>query len=163
MYPELSVDERQPRSRNQPANGDPTRLLMYRVWRTENALSRGLDDALRPLGTSVAQCAVLFHLDQHGTLSAADLSRLIHVTPQGVASTVRRLADSGWIERRPHPIHGRIVLLALTEKGQEALQAAMTIAEELEALVTQDISAADRVALTRALDHMQARVTAARA
>jgi DNA-binding MarR family transcriptional regulator len=136
---------------------------MYRVWHAENALSYALDEALRPLGTSVAQCSVLFHLDLHGSLSAADLSRLIHVTPQGIASTVRRLADAGWIDRRPHPVHGRIVLLALTEDGHRVLDDAMGIAYELEALVTQDISASDRAALTKALDQMQARIVPTRA
>lgn len=112
----------------------------------------------RPLGTSVAQCSVLFQLDLHGSLSAADLSRLIHVTPQGIASTVRRLADAGWIDRRPHPVHGRIVLLALTDDGQRVLRDAIEIAERLEALVTQDISASARAALVKALDQMQARI-----
>ncbi len=131
---------------------------MYRVWHAENALSYALDEAFRPLGTSVAQCSVLFQLDQHGSLSAADLSRLIHVTPQGIASTVRRLEEAGWIDRRPHAVHGRIVLLALTEKGRRVLQDAIAIAEQLEAIVTQDISTSDRAALIRALDQMQARI-----
>jgi len=136
---------------------------MYRVWHAENALSYALDDALRPLGTSVAQCSVLFHLDLHGSLSAADLSRLIHVTPQGIASTVRRLAEAGWIDRRPHPVHGRVVLLTLTENGQRVLRDAIGIAEELEALVTQDISASNRATLIKALDQMQARIVPPRA
>jgi DNA-binding MarR family transcriptional regulator len=136
---------------------------MYRVWHAENALSYALDDALRPLGTSVAQCSVLFHLDLHGSLSAADLSRLIHVTPQGIASTVRRLVDAGWIDRRPHPVHGRVVLLTLTENGRHVLRDAIGIAEELEALVTQDISASDRATLIKALDQMQARIVPPRA
>jgi DNA-binding MarR family transcriptional regulator len=157
MHPTRSSSERRPRSRYQQASSDPTRLLLYRVWRAENALSRMLEEALRPLGISVAQCAVLFHLDLHGTLSAADLSRLIHVTPQGIASTVRRLVQTGWIDRRPHPVHGRIVLLALTKNGQRALHDAMRSADEVEALVTRGLSNTDRVALTRALDHMQAR------
>jgi DNA-binding MarR family transcriptional regulator len=142
---------------------DPTRFLMYRVWHAENALSYALDEALRPIGTSVAQCSVLFQLDLHGSLSAADLSRFIHVTPQGIASTVRRLADAGWIDRRPHPVHGRIVLLELTGDGQRVLHDAIEIAGRLEALVTRDISASDRAALITALDQMQARITAPRA
>src|SRR6478672_4547305 len=100
MHPRRSTSERKPGTRDHPASRDPTRLLMYRVWHVENALSRALDEALRPLGTSVAQCSVLFQLDLHDALSAADLSRLIHVTPQGIASTVHRLADDGLVERR---------------------------------------------------------------
>src|SRR5215210_3443702 len=85
--PRRAASELHAEPRRDPSAGrDPTQLLVYRVWHTENALSRALDDALRPLGTSVAQCSVLFHLDLHGSLSAADLSRLIHVTPQGIAS-----------------------------------------------------------------------------
>ena len=143
--------ELRPETRHHPASRDPTRLLLYRVWHAENALSYALDEALRPLGTSVAQSSVLFQLDQHGSLSAADLSRLIHVTPQGIASTVRRLAEAGWIDRRPHPVHGRIVLLALTENGRRVLHDAMAIADQLEAIVTQDISDRDRAALIKAL------------
>jgi DNA-binding MarR family transcriptional regulator len=131
---------------------------MYRVWHAENALSRALDEALRPLGTSVAQCSVLFHLDLHESLSAADLSRLIHVTPQGIASTVRGLAGDGLIERRPHPIHGRIVLLTLTEHGRRVLHDAVGIADQIEALVTHDISASDRATLIKTLDQMQSRI-----
>jgi DNA-binding MarR family transcriptional regulator len=148
------------KSRGQRASGDPTRLSIYRVWRAENALSRMFDEALRPLGVSVAQCAVLFHLDLHGALSAADLSRLIHVTPQGIASTVRRLAQSGWIDRRPHPVHGRIVLLGVTENGRRVLGDALRIADEVDERVTRGLADGDRVALTRALDHMQARTEA---
>jgi DNA-binding MarR family transcriptional regulator len=84
------------------------------------------------------------------------------VTPQGIASTVRRLTAAGWVDRRPHPVHGRIVLLALTEIGQRVLHDAIEIADQLEALVTQDISATDRASLIRALDQMQARIVPVR-
>jgi DNA-binding MarR family transcriptional regulator len=149
--------QRTRKPRPEPAAGDPNRLLLYHVWRAENSFSRTLEDAFRPLGISIAQCGVLSHLDLLGPLSAADLSRLIHHTPQGIASTVRRLVASGWIDRRPHPIHGRIVVLTLTDEGKRALDDAMAVAEDVEAFVTEGLSRADRAALTRALDHMQER------
>ena len=139
-----TMPERTRKSRPKPAAGDPNRLLLYQVWRAENSFSRTLEDALRPLGISIAQCGVLFHLDLLGPLSAADLSRLIHHTPQGIASTVRRLVAAGWIDRRPHPIHGRIVVLTLTEEGKRALDDAMTVADEVEAVVTEGLSKADQ-------------------
>jgi DNA-binding MarR family transcriptional regulator len=151
------------RRADRPANRDATRLLLYRVWRAENSLSRVLEEALRPAGLSVAQCAVLFHLDLHGSLSAADLSRLIQVTPQGIASTVGHLVARGWIDRRPHPIHGRVVLLTLNTQGDEALRAALTIVEEVETLATRGISDADRRALVRTLDQIEARINPTRA
>ena len=79
------------------------------------------------------------------------------MTPQGIASTVRRLEEAGWIDRRPHAVHGRIVLLALTEKGRRVLQDAIAIAEQLEASVTQDISTS-HPSPSEALDQMQARI-----
>jgi DNA-binding MarR family transcriptional regulator len=161
--PRRSSSELQTEPRDPSAGRDPTQLLVYRVWHTENALSRALDDALRPLGTSVAQCSVLFHLDLHEALSAADLSRLIHVTPQGIASTVRRLAGDGLIDRRPHPVHGRIVVLTLTAAGRRVLADAWRVADELEALVTQDVPASDQATLVRALDRMRARISPERA
>lgn len=70
---------------------------------------------------------------------------------------MRRLVAAGWIDRRPHPMHGRIVVLTLTEEGKRALDDAMAVADDVEAVVTQGLSRADRAALTRALDHMQER------
>jgi DNA-binding MarR family transcriptional regulator len=136
---------------------DRTRLLLYRVWCPENALSRMLDEALRPVGMSIAQCGVLFQLDLLGRLSAADLSRLMRITPQAIAWTVRRLVDAGWIDRRADPMHGRIVVLRLTDEGRCALRDAMKVVDGVESLVTSGVSTADRAALGRVLDHMQER------
>jgi DNA-binding MarR family transcriptional regulator len=96
--------------------------LPYTLWRTHNAVNRCLQDAIKDLGVSVTQLSLAVHLHQLGPLSASDLARGIHVTPQSVATALARLDKIGWVDREPHPVHGRVILFSLTERGREGVR-----------------------------------------
>jgi DNA-binding MarR family transcriptional regulator len=136
---------------------EPTARLLYRLWLAENAISRAMDEALHSATLSIAQFAVLFHLDLLGESSAAGLARLIHVTPQGVAATVSGLVRQGLVTKASHPTHGRIVLLQLTAAGRRAVAEALPIVERLEGEITADLRCEDRDVLGRALERMRER------
>lgn len=97
--------------------------LPYTLWRTHNAVNRVLQDAIKDLGVTVTQLGLAVHLDQLGALSASDLARGIHVTPQSVATALARLDKLGWVDHQPHPVHGRVVLFSLTEQGRQGVRA----------------------------------------
>lgn len=96
--------------------------LPYTLWRTHNAVNRVLHDAVKDLGVTVTQLGLSVHLNQLGALSASDLSRGIHITPQSVATALNRLENLGWVTRRPHPVHGRVVLFSLTDRGRDGVR-----------------------------------------
>ncbi|WP_345066702.1 MarR family winged helix-turn-helix transcriptional regulator [Leifsonia kafniensis] len=96
--------------------------LPYTLWRAHNAVNRVLHDAIKDLGVTVTQLGLAVHLDQLGALSASDLARGIHVTPQSVATALARLDKLGWVNHQPHPVHGRVVLFTLTERGREGVR-----------------------------------------
>ncbi|TFV95171.1 MarR family winged helix-turn-helix transcriptional regulator [Leifsonia flava] len=96
--------------------------LPYVLWRADNAVNRHLLGAIKDLGVNVTQLGLAVHLDELGPLSASDLSRGIHVTPQSVATALSRLDKIGWVEHQPHPVHGRVVLFTITDRGREGVR-----------------------------------------
>ncbi|MFI6350430.1 MarR family winged helix-turn-helix transcriptional regulator [Streptomyces sp. NPDC050560] len=87
------------------------------LWRAQNAVHREVQAALDGLGVTATQLGLAVHLDDLGPLSAADLSRGFHIAPQSVGTALGRLEKLGWVRRRTHPVHRRVVLYVLTDPG----------------------------------------------
>ena len=87
------------------------------LWRAQNAAHRRVQEALDNLGVTATQLGLAVHVDELGPLSAADLSRRFHIAPQSVGIALNRLEKLGWVRRRTHPVHGRVLLYELTETG----------------------------------------------
>lgn len=96
--------------------------LPYRIWRANQTLTRQVTAAVDDLGVTVTQLGIAVHLDELGHMSASDLARLFHLTPQSVTTALNRLEQIGWVERRPHPVHRRIVLYEVTPTGLENVE-----------------------------------------
>lgn len=73
-------------------------------------------DALTP-----SQRSVLHRVEAGGPTTIAALARAELVRPQSMRATVGVLEERHMVERSPHPTDGRQVVLALTERGREAL------------------------------------------
>ena len=69
---------------------------------------------------SRTEASVLSTLAQHPR-RITDLAAREHVTQPGITLLVNRLEQRGWVERRPDPTDRRVVMVALTEEGHEAL------------------------------------------
>jgi len=113
--------------------------LPFLLWRAQLAVHRSLQDSITDLGVTMTQLGLAVHLFELGPLSASDLSRGYRITPQSVTTNLTQLERIEWITRRPHPVHGRIVLNILTDAGRAGVTAGRTrIADatrELEALL----------------------------
>lgn len=97
----------------------------YRLKRAQNALRVCLEDALRPLGITAPQYAVLVALERQPRLSNADLARLAFITPQSMLGIVQNLERAGLVTRQEDPGHGRILQTTLTAKGHKAARAGL--------------------------------------
>src|SRR5690349_3088702 len=65
-----------------------------------------LDDALRPLGLSLPQVAIMAALKQSPGLSNAELARTAFVTPQTMVQLLTSIEVAGLVVRRRHPAGG---------------------------------------------------------
>ncbi|MBF8191903.1 MarR family transcriptional regulator [Nonomuraea sp. K274] len=96
----------------------------YELKRAQQAFCMAADEALRGVGLTNAQYAVLAMLDEEGSLSGAELARRCFVTPQTMNQLIAGLEARGLVERAPHPSHGRILQTSLTETGRALISRA---------------------------------------
>ncbi|MDN4476304.1 MarR family transcriptional regulator [Demequina sp. SYSU T00192] len=95
--------------------------IAFALWRAQQVVHGLSADALSDLGVTPTQMGLAVHLDELGPLSGSDLSRRYSITPQSVSTALGNLERLGWVSRRPHPVHGRVILYELTEPGLAAV------------------------------------------
>jgi len=110
-----------------------------------------MDEALRPLGLSTPQYAVLTALAAQPGRSNAELARASFVTPQTMNGIVVGLAEAGLVERRPHPSHGRVLTTDLTRRGAALLAEAHPRVTEVERRMTAPLAPGQQRELLAAL------------
>lgn len=104
----------------------------YQLKRAQHALRLALDADLDNVGLSLAQYAALAALKESPDASNSALARICFVTPQTMNDLLASLVRESLVERRPHPNHGRIIILCLTKKGARLLAEADRLAEDVE-------------------------------
>jgi len=108
-----------------PAPGEGKRgesgYLAYLLRQASAANRLNMERALADLGVTLPQFFVLTMLGAYPGISGADVARLAMLTPQTVSVIMSNLEKMAAIVRQPHPVHGRIQTIALTEAGKALL------------------------------------------
>jgi DNA-binding MarR family transcriptional regulator len=81
-----------------------------------------MERALADLDATPAQFAVLTMIVAYPGVSGAALARLTFLTPQTINVIVRNLEKGGAIQKSADAVHGRILRLQATAKGQALLK-----------------------------------------
>jgi len=113
----------------------PEGHLGYLVRQASAAVRLAMDRALADLEVTPPQFAVLTMIVAYPGVSGADLARLTFLTPQTVNVIVRNLERGGAIEKSAHALHGRILQLTATARGQALLRRCRTRVTEIEARI----------------------------
>jgi DNA-binding MarR family transcriptional regulator len=100
--------------------------------RAEQALMRAKGAALKEVDVTLPQYVALVELDAHPGVAGATLARACLVTPQAMMVVLKSMDEQGLIERTPHPRHGSVVEIRLTDVGREALSAGRRKVKPLE-------------------------------
>lgn len=116
----------------------------YLVKRVQQSLRRSCDAALRPMGLSMAQYAVLRALADHPEASASELARLCFVTRQSLRDVLTALRSADLVRTATGSSGGRAVPLTLTAAGRRTLAASHDAVIAVELAMLQGLSAADR-------------------
>lgn len=100
--------------------------LVTSIVRVQQLLSTRIDRVLAPFGLTFARFEILRLLafTQAGQLPIGKMSERLQVHGTSVTSAVARLEAQGFVERRSSPADGRVVLVALTDAGRTAVEAA---------------------------------------
>lgn len=129
--------------------------LAYLLRQANAATRLAMDRAMADLDVTLPQFSTLTMVGAYQPLSSADLARLTLLTPQTVNVIVRNLEERGAIRRAPHPVHGRILSIELTEDGRRLLAACRSRADRIDAKLEMGLSnAAERDAVRRWLSYV---------
>lgn len=91
--------------------------LGYLLKQAQHALQRQMEEALKPLGLTPAQYAVLVALRSTPDQTNADLAEAAFLTPQSMQGVLAKLETAGLVQRRPDQNHGRRQLARVTSAG----------------------------------------------
>ncbi|MDM0113622.1 MarR family transcriptional regulator [Variovorax sp. J22R133] len=107
------------------------------------------------IGLSRAQCRVLGTLAMHGDegppLSQAELAQRIELSAMAAGALCERLEAAGWIHRQPSPTDRRMNEVRLAPSAVKALDAALTISDQVQARALAALSADERAQLVSLL------------
>lgn len=112
-------------------------FLLRQAWQ---AFSGTMEAALQAQGLTPAQYGALSVLARVPGASGADLARGSNTTPQAMNSVIATLEREGLIERHPHPTHGRILQVTLTDEGRRRLEAAHPAVRGMEEAIEEDFT-----------------------
>ena len=132
--------------------------LGYTIKLAQHALRLRVDDAIRPLGITAPQFAVLVAVDLDPGISNAALARAAFVTPQSMQGIVANLERDGLLRRSADPLHGRILRSALTRSGRSVLGRAHAAVAAIEERMTNSLKSAEieqlSMLLRRCIDNL---------
>ena len=115
------------------------RLLVY-VKRAEQATQAAKEAAVREVGITAVQQAALSVLSDNPGINPAELARRCLVSPQAMNSLLGRLEARGFVQRSPHPHHGSLVEIKLTEPGRAVFEEADALVAKVEHRLAEGLS-----------------------
>jgi len=130
--------------------------LGHVVKSLEQELSGAKDAVLRPMGLTVPQYSALLVIAETPGISGAELARQCLVTPQTMTTVLGNLTVKGLIERRTVPGQGRAMETTITRTGKTLLARADKKVEEVEGLLSGQLTKTDQASLRKLLEKCRA-------
>ena len=113
------------------SNFDFNHSFGFVLYETARLLSKRFDQRSKSLGLTRAQCQVLAYLVYHEGINQAGLADLLELEPISLARLIDRMAQAGWVERRPDPHDRRAWQLFITDKAKPLFAAMIGIGREV--------------------------------
>ncbi len=107
---------------------------------------------------SLSQLSALATLTNEGPMTPGALAIRERVRPPSMTRVIASLADEGFVDRAPHPVDGRQVLVSVSESGAELVKAARRARQEWLAERLATLDSHKRSILREASDIMSALV-----
>lgn len=145
---------------SQAPSWDPVEASVgYALKQAQSALHQAMDEALRPLGLTVAQYVCLELLGRSPGLTNAGLARSAFVTRQSMNLVLRGLQRRGLLSRPAVAQRGRALPSRLTRDGARALRDATEAVRVVEERMLAPLGAASRASLRECLAACAAALT----
>jgi MarR family transcriptional regulator, transcriptional regulator for hemolysin len=107
--------------------------LGRRLYLGQRAVADVLDDRLNDHGASLWNWVLLREAMLADGASQRELARRMRIEPPTLVRHLDKLADDGFVERRPDPDDRRVVRVIVTSKGRARLTALHKVASRVDA------------------------------
>jgi DNA-binding MarR family transcriptional regulator len=139
------------RSHHGDGDGDD-RELMFSIINTGRAVEQNLEDALAPVGLSLAKFGALTHLvEADEPLSLSECARRMTCVRSNITQLMDRLEADGLVQRVADPQDRRVVRASITRLGIERQAAGAKEVARVQADLFKTLGGVDHDALRRAL------------
>jgi DNA-binding MarR family transcriptional regulator len=128
--------------------------LGYLLYRVAAALRPEVSAVLSPLCLTLPEFVCLRILSMSPGMSSAELSRSANVTPQAMNTVLRRLEDSGVVERPTSVSSGRALPATLTRPGRTLLKRAEAAVGNADARILAKLTAGQQREFKRMLEKL---------
>src|ERR1700739_3950093 len=127
--------------------GAPSDYVAYLAFQLFVQHQKRLEAGLKPLGLSVAVWRPLKLLKAAGHCTMTRLSRLSGIDRTTLPRAVDRLVADALVRREPSPSDRRLVVLALSPKGEEAYRIGAPIEAGINSTIMQGMSQEEQMKL----------------
>ncbi len=143
---------------------DPAAFAFFNEIGIIDQLAGTMFERALPRGMTRAQFAVLNHFVRmgHHERSPAQLANAFQVTRPTMTSTLTRMARAGLVVIRADPLDGRGKLVALTQSGRKAREAALAAMVPLLPMLDAVVDPAELAQLLPVLQRLRIALDAAR-
>ena len=139
----------------QVRNSQFEKSLLNKIARVANRLEQEVETELKvSFALTFSQFKVLEALTRQGEASQRELAAMVGVTPAVVTRQAEALSIRGLLVQRPNPRSRRENLLAMTAKGERAVQDALRSIQDVQHRLFEQLDLKDETALGRSLDQL---------
>lgn len=109
----------------------PRESLGFLLHDATRLLRKRFETQAATLGLTSAQWRLLVNLIKRGPQPQARLAEFLEIEPISLSRLVDRMAEAGWVERRPEPSDRRIRIVHITDKTRAVIAPARDLAEAI--------------------------------
>jgi len=129
-------------------------LIGYALRRAQIRIYQDFLDALAPWGVTPPRFSAMTLICHNGGMKLTELARAMGIARSGAVEVVNSLEKLGYVDRTASVSDKRAHALALTPKGQKALEQITEIIRQHDARISSTLSAKEQSELLRLLDKL---------
>jgi DNA-binding MarR family transcriptional regulator len=110
---------------------DLTAAIIADFRATMTQLKCASSERLLREGVSMAQVHIMYTVQRHGEMTMSQLADVLNVSDSNATGLVDRMAERGFVQRDRVPTDRRVVVVRVTEAGQQLLGEVDALSDEI--------------------------------
>lgn len=128
------------------------KTFLHILMHNGRLLQRAVEEELSPIGLHHGQGRILMTVASRGTITQADLARLMDIKPATVTNMLKPLEEKKLILRKTDTQTNRAVIVSLSPDGKRACTEIQAAWDRVEARITEKLPTTGRDDLFQALE-----------